>query len=304
MNWNNKILAIIFFVLLGIWILNKSFNRVSDTSFKSVLMQVDTATVDKLVLYPKGMDSTVLTLTRSNGNWNISNSTLTTAADKNRVTSVLSQIAYIPTKRLISKKEENQVDYEVDDKNGKIVEVYQGDNLLNKVIFGRFNFNQNTRSATSYGRIADDNEIYSLDGMISMSFDTDFNSFRNNKLISINKDDIRGIEYNGTPLQPAGKNLWTYNGIQVDSIGMTSYLRGLSNITSTTFADGFSGNSGSSKTMTIRVDNMAAPLTIQAYNSANGFIIKSSENEAFFGSDSTGVYKKIFGDLDALISGG
>ena len=304
MNWNNKILAIIFFVLLGIWLLNKSFNRVSDTSFKSVLMQVDTAVVDKLVLYPKGMDSTAITLTKSNGNWMISNGTLNTSADRERVNSVLSQVSYIPTKRLISKKEENQADYEVDDKSGKIVEVYQGAKLLNKVIFGRFNFNPNTRSATSYARLADDNEIYSLDGMISMSFDTDFNSFRNNTLISINKNDIRGIEYNGTPLQPVGENLWAINGNPIDSTGMAKYLQGLSSISSTTFADGFNENPGSSsKSMTISVDNMVVPLTVQAYNSANGFVVKSSQNEAFFGSDSTGIYKKIFGDLDALIAG-
>lgn len=304
MNWNNKTLSIIFFVLLAIWILNKSFNRASDTSFKSVLMQVDTAMVNKMVLYPKGMDSTAITITKNNGQWQISNGNITTTADQDRVKSILSQVAFIPTKRLISKKEENQVDYEVDEKSGKVVEIYSGDELMNKVIFGRFNFNQNTRSATSYARLADEKEIYSLDGMLSMSFDTDFNSFRNNKLISINKEDIRGIVYDGTPIQPVGDNLWAINNVPLDSSGMASYLSGLSTLYSTTFADNFSSNSAvSGKSMTISVDNMTAPISISAYPSGNGFVMKSSINEAFFRSDSTGIYQKVFGTLDQLILG-
>ncbi len=302
MNWNNKILAIIFFSLLGIWILNKTFNQVSDTSFKSTLMQVDTSSVNKIVLYPKGMDSVSITLKKNNDVWDLSNGNITTVADQGRVTSILAQISYIPTKRLISKKEENQIDYEVDEKSGKIVEIYVGDKMTNKVIFGRFNFNPSTRGATSYARLADDNEIYALDGMLSMSFDTDFNSFRNNKLLGINKEDIRGINYNGVPILPAEGNIWSFQNRIIDSVEMVEYLNGLGNITSTSFADDYSKKIDIAGTSIIfNVDNRATPVTIESYPYKAGFAIHSSENEAFFQSDSAGIYKKIFGDLDNLI---
>ena len=302
MNWNNKTLAIIFFGLLAIWILNKTFNRVSETSFKSTLFQVDTAVVNKIVLYPKGIDSTSILLKRNNTKWEISNGNITTLADADRVKSILSQVSYILTKRLISKKSENQIDYEVDEQSGKLVEVYANDKLVNKIIFGRFNFNPNTRSATSYARLADDNEIYALDGMLSMSFDTDFNSFRNNEIMAVKSEDIRGVQYNGLQIQPIGEQLWGYNGTQMDSSGMIGYLHGLTNITGSNFLDNYNPAGPPDHKITLSIDNSTAPIEVQAYSKGDDFAIRSSENEAFFESDSTGIYNKIFGGLLGLMT--
>lgn len=302
MNWNNKILAAIFFVLLAIWIGKTFISGPSTRSFKSTLVQIDTSQVNKLVLFPKGVDSARIELTRQGGGWTASNGDLEVNAAKERVNSVLGQLVNIPTKQLISKSPDKRMDYEVEEQSGKVVEVYQGNEMTEKIVFGRFNFNPNTRQATSYARLADEDDIYAIDGFMSMSFDTDFNSFRNKNLLNVNKGDIKSLQLTdqGTVVtvnQVADGSWQTSEGIALDSTAMDSYLSGIANLVGRDFADGFSPSSGPDQKLEITADNTIGSLEITAFQRGNDFVLKSASNPAFFASDSTGIYKKMFLDL-------
>lgn len=309
MQFNNKILATIFFVLLGIWLLkNVVFTGSSDRSFRSTLIQVDTSLVDQVIFMPKGIDSTSIELKRVGSGWKAIKGGVEVDAVKNRVQSVLGQLTDIPTKRLISKSSDRHGDYEVTDKAGKIVELYSKGKLIDKVIFGRFNFNQNTREATSYARLGDEDDIYSVDGFMSMSFDVDFNSFRDRQLLNVNQADVKGLSLNNETgsiafTMPSQGN-WLMNAsTPLDSSQMATYLSGLSNVSGNEFKDDFTPQSQPVKSLEITADNAIGNLRIDCFTGSNGFIIKSSSNPGFFASDSSGIYQKIFGDLENIVPG-
>ncbi|NNF32640.1 MAG: DUF4340 domain-containing protein, partial [Saprospiraceae bacterium] len=292
MQFNNKILATIFFVLLGIWLLkNVVFTGSSDRSFRSTLMQVDTSTVDLLIFMPKGIDSTSIELNRAGSGWKATKGNIEVDAVADRVQSILGQLTDIPTKRLISKSSERHADYEVTENVGKIIELYSKGKLIEKVIFGRFNFNQNTREATSYARLGDEDDIYSVDGFMSMSFDVDFNSFRDRQLLNVNQADVKALsiinEMGSMVFSMPSQGNWLVNATTpIDSSQMATYLSGLSNVSGNEFNDGFTPQSQPIKSLEITADNSIGNLRIDCFNGGNGFIIKSSSNPGFFVSDS------------------
>ncbi|MBT8220832.1 MAG: DUF4340 domain-containing protein [Bacteroidia bacterium] len=302
MNWNNKILAIIFFALFGIWILTNVINKPATRSFRSTLLAIDTSSVDRIILYPDGIDSSFVELRKEGNGWRLQKDQRQANADPDKVKNLLGSMVLIPTKQLVSKKPENQANYEVDEATGKIVEVYSGDDLIERIIFGRFNFNQATRSSTSYARLSDENEIYALDGMAGLSFDKDFNAFRNTELCRINPVDIKGITYNDQQLALNDQAQWVTNGVSLDSTQMANYLNGLRVVTNFSFADDFVEMATPDHRLQIIADNQTRPLEIKAYARGGGFVVKSSENEAFFTSDSTGVYQKVFGQLKDMMA--
>ena len=307
MQFNNKILATIFFILVGIWILNTTFSGTPDRSFRSSLIQVDTSAIDQIVFMPKGVDSSNIVVKRQGNSWKASNGIIEVDAMTNRVTSILGQLTDIPTKRLISRSSDRHPDYEVTEQAGKILELYSNGKVIEKIIFGRFNFNQNTRAATSYARVGDEEDIYAVDGFMSMSFDVDFNSFRDRQLLNVSQGAIKGLQLTDV----SGSNLlsmtspgnWTLNGTgALDSTSMASYLSGLTNVSGNNFNDAFSPGSNPLKSLEITSDNTIGSIKLDCFKGEDGFIIKSSTNPAFFSSDSSGIYQKIFGDLESVLS--
>ena len=310
MQFNNKILAAIFFVLLGIWLLkNVVFTGSSDRSFRSTLMQVDTASVDQMIFMPKGKDSTNIELKRAGSGWKATKGSIEVDAVANRVQSILGQLTDIPTKRLISKSSDRHIDYEVTEDAGKIVELYSKGKLIEKIIFGRFNFNQSTREATSYARLGDEDDIYSVDGFMSMSFDVDFNSFRDRQLLNINQSDVKGLQLSDQSItysfsMPSQGNWLLDNTTPLDSSQMATYLSGLANVSGNDFNDNFTPTSQPIKSLEITADNSIGNIKLDCFSGDSGFIIKSSTNTAFFASDSSGIFQKIFGDLENVIQVG
>ena len=311
MKFGNKQLAIIFFVLLGIWITKTYVFKPSKRSFKEFLVQVDTSSVNRVILYPEGESGGNLSLTRSGSTWEASNGSLTVKAKSTSVRSILGQLVSMSTKQLVSKSVDKHADYEVDAQTGKIVEVYQGDKLIEKFVVGRFNFNQNTRQAVSYARNFNEDDIYSIDGFMSMSFNTDFNSFRVTSLLNFSPTDVKSVDLNmgGQSLafnRSLDNSFVSNEGQVIDSTAMTSYLSSLSNLSGSDFNDAFNPTSAPSFQLNLVADNATTSLEIDIYNQGSNenpsYVIKSSQNEAYFDSDDNGIFKTIISDYLNLVA--
>ena len=165
---------------------------------------------------------------------------------------------------------------------------------------GRFNFNQQTKSGFSYARSADEDDIYSIDGYLSLSAQRQFNSFRNAQLLSTDVSNLETImlEFEGSEsvLSKSLDGTWIKDGAELDSTDVKSFISKLQSLTGTDFVDDFNPNSNTKLASLVLGEN-----SIDAYgNDGNGFIIKSSENDAYFKSDSTGIYKSAILDFIAL----
>jgi len=304
---NNKTLAIVLVVLIALFLLSKIFNKKTDRSFVTEIIQIDTSAVNKVVFHPKAAEGQGYELNKTNGTWQVSNGSITATATQASINSLLSNVNNITANRIVAKSEDKWLDYEVNAEKGQRIEFKNGSNTLEDLVIGRFNFNQQTRSATSYIRRNNDSNVYAIDGFMSMSLNQDMNSFRNKELARLSKDEIIGLELTeaGVTKSAEKENLWVRNDRSViDSTKVAQYLQSLSSINGSAFVDGFDFNSNS-KIKSLKVSSSgSADLTIDCYQSNSSeqpFVIHSSANsDAYFSSDSTGIFKRLFLDLNFL----
>jgi len=294
---NNKTLGLIFFVLLGLLIAKKTILKPTMRSFKQELTSFDSATIDKVTIQIAG--SPMTTLTKNGEQWEASDGSLSVPAKEGSVSGLISELSSIKTKQLVSRSPEKWADYEVDEARGKRIDLYAGGKKITGLNIGRFNFNQQTRSGVSYARLSDEDDIYALDGFLSMSAAKDFNSFRNNKLLTIDAASLESItlEADGS-VQSLGRAIdggWLKNQSVIDSTAAAGYIAGLNSLTGSKFNDNFSGATAPLKTLKVGTE------TITAFqNPLGGFTLKSSQNDAYFDTDSTGIFKKAFLDFEAM----
>ncbi len=294
---NNKTLGLIFFVLLGLLIAKKTILKPTNRSFKQELTSFDSAAVDKVTIQLEGAPMT--TLTKKGEQWEASNGSITVPAKEGSISGFLTELSNIKTKQLVSRSADKWLEYEVDERKGKRIDLYAGGKKLAGLNIGRFNFNQQTRSGLSYARLSDENDIYAIDGFLAMSAAKDFNSFRNNQLFNIEARNIEAVtletEAGVQSLSKAIDGGWLKNQTGVDSTAAARYVTSLSSLTGAKFNDNFSVSGAALKTLKM------GSATLAAYaNPAGGFTLKSSQNDAYFDSDSTGIFKKAFLDWEEL----
>ena len=305
---NNRTLSIIFFALLGVYLLTRLFSGKQERTFRTELLQVDTSLVNKIELYPKTADGQTVSLSKANGQWTVTDGNITAGAVTSSVQSLLNQMVFLKAKRVVAKSEDKWKDYEVELTNGSRVKAYQDGNVLADFVVGRFNFNQQTRTAISYVRLTEEPEVYSVDGFLSMTFGQDINAFRNKQILKLGANEqVTGLQLQAGEALASFQNTngaWLLNSEQtVDSTEMANYLNGLKFVAGSTFADGFTPSG--SPAQSLRIDAGMAPVTINAYRDTRGesdFIIQSSQfPEALFASDSSGIYSRLFTNLSNMI---
>lgn len=306
---NNKTLLYIFGALVVIYLASKLFSKKSDRSFDLEIVQVDTADVDQIKLYPKADEGEEIVFVKTGNGWTATQAGFTVDAQPTGVKGLLSNLANVPVDRVVTKSPEKWVDYEVDETNGTRVVALQKGKTLADFIVGRFNFDQMSRSATSYVRKNGENEVFAVDGFLGMSFNRDFDSFRDKEILHTAKEDITHLNLQSPTLGNhqivRNDTKWMLDGtIPLDSTKMASWINEMSFATGSEFIDNFDKTSQPLHVLEIMANNQTAPAAIIAYDNSSGekpFVIHSSENEqAYFASDSSGVYSKFFKTVEEL----
>jgi len=308
---NNKTLLIIFVALLAAWGLSQMNSGKRNRSFKTDLIQIDTASVTTINLYPKSDAQKEITLSKENGIWVATQGTVTTKANQGAVHALLGNLNLIKTKRVAAKKQEKWKDYEVGESSGSRVKVFAGSQLLEDFIVGRFSFNQQTRSGLSFVRLTNENEVYAVDGFLSMTMSQGFSSYRMKDFLKLNTTDITSLALtnnDGSVQQFSALNgQWTKEGNPIDSTTMATYLSGIQNTFGNDFVDGLEEGTLSTqlfKTLTITGNNLTAPISVNCYRDINRekpYLMRSSQNkDAIFESGTDGIFEKVFTALEAL----
>jgi hypothetical protein len=309
---NNKILLGIFALLLVIYFASKMLGGNQKSSFDPQIVQVDTSSVDKIIIHPKGAPDQTFTLDRSSGKWVAKNSMMQVDAVAGSVSSLLNQLTSIRAKRVVSKSPDKWGSYEVDEGSGTRVEVFSNGKSIEDFIVGAFKYDQTTQSASSYIRNTSKDDVFVVDGFLAMSFNQQFNNFRNKQLFKVNQNDITEVSLTNGPDRQTFQKIdgqWFFAGMEaVDSTNMAGYINGLASVNGSEFADQFrASNAQIVQQLDIEANNLMQELKVTAYANPIGdkpFVIHSTMNpEAYFYSDSTGLYQKLFGKLSDLKSG-
>lgn len=287
-------------------------------SFKSELVEIDTAKVSKIIIQSKGEN---LELIKESNAWKVSiGQGKFVEAQTNSVKSTLSSLLSIKPSRISTKDPEKWKDYQVDSA-GTHVQVYEGGKITLDLLIGRFGFNQQAMQQQqqmmmggrgmqqffSYVRLNNENEVYVADNFMGMSINADASSYRDKKLLSLDTESITEIQfhYPGDSSFVINKidSVWSINEIQPDSAAIASYLSEIRYINNSNFVDDVPGSALVSPTISMNIkQNGKAEVIVKAFqHPVHKWIINSSENPMSYFADSE-LENKLFIGKEKLLN--
>jgi len=307
---NNRTLFIVLVALLGVYGLTRLFSGKREATFDPNLVQVDTSAVTRIVVQPAAKEP-AFTLQRRAGKWSGQSGEQAVPLDPSAVGRALGALSSIRARRVVAKTEAQWKDYGLSAEEARHFEAFAGEEKVADLYLGKLDFNQQTRSATAYVRTGDAPDVYAVDGFQTMSLPADLNGLRDRTALKMTP----GMEVTAIDYQQPGQqarlertpNGWLKEGEALDSMQVETYLNALRNLSATTFADDFEPEGKTPlKSLTLSGNNMTTPFRVVVYRdtlSGAPFVVHSSYRpETYFSSDSTGIYKSLFGKLDGLLA--
>ncbi|MEM6524853.1 MAG: DUF4340 domain-containing protein [Bacteroidota bacterium] len=294
----NKILLGVFGLLLIVFIWKQFFSSSESRNFREVLVELDTAQVTKINLVLKSSEKT-LELKRTGSGWDATNGVINDEADANVVQGMLSSLASIKPKRLVAKSKDKWTQYEVGDSLGTKVQAYYGDNLITEFVVGKFNFQQTTRSMSTFVRLADEEDVYSVDGFLSSTFGQQFSNLRDKTFLNIDIENITSVKFNYSAdssfIMIKTGETWSVNDTPADSLSVQTFLNSVQNLTMREFDDSFNESDQlASYQVTFESNNMDA-VAIRGFGQSENLVLHSSLNEnAYFDPGGINVFEKLF----------
>ncbi len=303
---NNKVLFLILAVLLGAFLLSKVLDSGKRTkSFDAELLAVDTTKITSIVLYPKADNQAEVRLEKSNNQWSVKRGSESYAADQAAVSALLPSLAETKVKRLVARSSDKWEQYEVTDSLGTRVQVNADGKSLADFVVGKFNFQQQPQSITSFVRKSKEDDVYAVDGFLSMSYNRGLDAWRDKSFVNVSPENITRLEMttpDGTTTYEKTLNGWSANGATLDSLKMMNYLNGFKSMKIKTFDKLFEDNAPNYQ-LTISGNNMSPIEVICFEGKEEGmYILNSSQHKNnWAGSDAEGLFKKIFTDAIELL---
>jgi hypothetical protein len=278
---STKVLVTVFgLLLIAVFYLFLFDGNKNERTFRNELVFVDTSKVDEIYLYPKAENYNEVYLKKINDNWKVKIGEDKFAEVPNsKIKNLFAQLLTIKPKRLASRDEAKWKDYQVDS-TGTRVKIFEDGEQTLDIILGRFSFQQ-PRSMSTFVRLAEDTDVYEVDGFLDMTFNQSANSFRNNTIVSDNKNNWQSLTF----IYPADSSFrmekkddkWFVDNIETDSAKTEQFLNKLSRLS----------HQLSTPTYSLKIDNSdTTSITVNGFEMNGKLLITSSQNkESIFESD-------------------
>jgi hypothetical protein len=309
---NNKTLIIILLVLAGVLVLLQLNNRKKESTLKSDLVDIDTAKVTAIYLYPQAEKGKELAIVRSDKGWRIKEDDREAPVEASTVRNLLSSTLRIKPKQLAAVGEEKWEEYHVNDSLATRVKIVEGNKTTLDLYVGKFTVERPSGnnpyqsygrgvSGKSYVRAAGEKEVYAVEGFLPMTYNQGFDAWRDQLFVKMNRDDLQKVTYT----YPADSGFvlhndttgwgWKLDNGPVDSAAVARYLGVLSYRRYSKFADGYTPPSQADYQLLVEGKNMK-PVVIKAYKDDKyHIVIHSSQNpESYFADSDSTIFKQFF----------
>lgn len=297
------VFALLLIVVLFLFVFDSGK---TERTFKSTLVEIDTTAVTEILIYPKTTNHREVRLYKAEDEWKVNTGSKIVSVPKDKIDNLFSQLFTIKPKRLAARDEAKWAEMEVDTV-GTRIKIKEGSSVTLDIIIGKFTFKQ-PRSMSSFVRLAEDAEVYEVDGFLDMTFNKDENAFRNANLISDDSNLWTRLAFD----YPADSSFqmikvndkWSTGDVELDSTKVANYLRQLSRITNNNFIDDVpAGISTNDFTRRLRIDTDGGRvITVQTFEDTTNVVISSSMNtESYFDGKANKFDEKIFKGLSHFL---
>lgn len=315
-RFNNKRLIYLVSGLIVILILTMLFKVPREkATFKSKIVELDSAEVSEIMLYPRINDGEPVQFTRNANKWMVQQGDILSDVREGSVQNIFMEVLGLKPKRLAAKDKTKWQEFELTDSLAtRIKFINDKGKTLADLRVGKYDYKpqanqyggygQNSVQITSYVRVNNENEVYSVEGFLPFLLNKSFNDWRNKTLIRFNKDDVTAVRLefpadSGYILNKKDKE-W-FAGLQkADSSSVADYLNALSRLDAQDFDDSFKPVEPPQFKVRI-VGNNLLDLSVKCYKGeeADEFLINSSMNpDIYYMSKKNGIFDRIFKPQD------
>ncbi len=306
----NGIYLLILVVLIGIYLLVKYvINTAPDSNFDMSILSVDTAKITAITIkQPKDKDP--LKLTKTNGEWKIQQGEKNAPADSNTVRGIFGVLADMNIQNVAATSKDKWKEFHLTDSLATEVRLFDATGQMVKDFYmGKFSYKQNQGgrmygnnniTGLTYVRLANRDESFIVKGFLPMSFNRNFNDFRNQTIVRLDKNSIENLSFQypadtGFVVAKTDSAVWMIN--QKDTADFTKvsqYLGILSWMRNGNFDDSFTPATDAVYTVQISGKTIQ-PVTVRVYQKDSvNYVINSTQNpKAFFVSNQNGILKRL-----------
>lgn len=282
-NNNMKRISIILGVLVILLLVLKiKDKKQGDRSFKSEIVAVNPDDVKDITIVPKGLGDEI-NLSLENENWFMVVNGKKVQAEENTIQEALNQFTSLKPKRVASTSKDKWEEYELTDSLAVRVIINKDKNSLADIMIGKFSYSQQTRQMTSYVRNTNEDEVYAVDGYLSMMLNRASESFRDNGIVIGEPEQWNKLVFT----YPADSsftleklnNVWMVNGLMADSVKVQDYFSKIRMLTDNSFADDTELVPGAAAKYQLRIegDNFT-PIEVKSYEIGSNLVTTSSIN--------------------------
>lgn len=298
---SNKNLTILFLVLLVITLIFFfSDAGKQEKTFRDKLVEIDTASVAEIKIYPKSENYNEVKLFKENDNWKVTlPGNRIFGSPKSKIQNLLSTLIGIKPERLAARGEDKWKEFEVTDSSGTRVVVIENGKPSLDIILGRFAFKQ-PRSMSTFVRLTNDTDVYEVEGFLAATFNQDADSFRDNTIIKSDFENWSTLVFNypGDSSFALTKlnDIWFLNDEPTDSANTVKFFRSIQRLTSTNFVDDVENLVPVNPNYKLSIESAdATRIEVDGFVRDSVYIIHSSLNpENYFDGNKVGLGNKIF----------
>jgi hypothetical protein len=310
-RFNNRRLFYILSISGILLILTYLFKVPKESAtLKSSLAEFDTASVNSIIFYPQ-QHGEKFEFKRKGGHWIIQQNDIVSEAQKGAVQNIFFEILNIKPKSLASVDKSKWKDYNLTDSVGtRLTFLDRKGKILTDIMIGKLTFKPmnnpyagsggNNVQGTSFVRLYDKEEVFSVEGFLSLSFTGQFDDYRDKSLLRAKKDEITKISFtfpsDSSYVLTKRDSVW-YSGNQVtDSLITANYLSSLRLLNGQDIMSKYSPSVAPEYLIHIEGNNLT-DLSVKCYKGENDkeYILNSNQNpDVYFVSKRNGVFNQLF----------
>jgi uncharacterized protein YkuJ len=293
----NRTLYIIIAILLVVLIIKVvSSNIKGERTFRKSLCEFNPEDIDKIEIVD---NNSLIKFTKDGTIWRVAKDAESYKADIQTVESILKDLSTMNIQRVVSRDKSKLLENEIDDSLGTRIKIFSKNKQLADLVVGRFSYRQTGQGSIQLStmvRLANEYNVYSVEGALSMSVRRDFDGFRDKTIAKFEPEKVQSIEFS----YPADSSftltqngdIWLINQDTVEIGKVVNYLNDIKDTRANAFATYF--NPENAEVFELKATfNDEQPLTIKAFKQGEKYLFLSSQNESTL-SDSEHIFKRLF----------
>lgn len=245
---SGAVFALLLITTIGLWLMRPDRSD-SPGELPVLKLSFDTDETDRVLIRARANEHRAIQLEKSDKGWLMAYEGESYTGSGATIDKLLAQMAHIKTDELAANEPDQHALYKLSDTGASRIELYAGGKLQVELLVGLFvyeepgedeaMYRQSPANVRTYVRLPGRDEVYAVEGYLSMAVNREPSHFRQQRLCPLEPDQVNSIEINAVGMSTRIEKM--ADGYQCNMpLGqeqIITYIEGLCRLSSNHFAD-------------------------------------------------------------------